>query len=61
MTVNLERRQIGEQFRVLDPARLPERPVGPDRLRVNVAGTSSGFALGLVFIGRRRRSETIHR
>jgi len=58
-SVSLEQRQIGEQFNILDPARLPKRPVGPDRLRVNVAGTSAGFALGLVFLGFRRRSETI--
>lgn len=27
MVANLERRQIGEQFKVIEPARLPERPV----------------------------------
>ena len=26
IAANLERRQIGEQFRILDPARVPERP-----------------------------------
>jgi succinoglycan biosynthesis transport protein ExoP len=57
--VNIERRQIGEQLNILDPARIPKRPVGPDRLRVNVAGTSAGFALGLIFLGFRRRSETV--
>ena len=31
MSVNLERRQIGEQFRILDPARLPEKPYSPNR------------------------------
>jgi polysaccharide chain length determinant protein (PEP-CTERM system associated) len=31
ISANLERRQIGEQFKVLDPARMPERPASPDR------------------------------
>ena len=26
LAANLERRQIGEQFRILDPASLPQRP-----------------------------------
>ena len=30
LAANLERRQIGEQFKLLDPARLPERPIAPD-------------------------------
>ena len=31
IAANLERRQIGEQFKILDPARMPERPFSPDR------------------------------
>jgi polysaccharide chain length determinant protein (PEP-CTERM system associated) len=31
VSANLERRQIGEQFRILDPARLPEKPTSPNR------------------------------
>ena len=38
IAVNLERRQIGEQFRVIDGARLPERPISPDRVRFNLHG-----------------------
>ena len=45
---NLERRQIGEQFRILDPARLPEVPIGPSQAGVNLAGTAMGLAFGLV-------------
>ena len=33
ISANLERRQIGEQFRILDPARLPSRPFTPNRPR----------------------------
>ena len=31
MAANLESRQIGEQFRILDPARVPQRPFSPNR------------------------------
>jgi hypothetical protein len=47
IAVNLERRQIGEQFRILDGARLPERPVSPNRLRINMMGLFGGLAIGL--------------
>ena len=51
-----ERRQIGEQFRLLEPARLPERPVGPSRLAVNATGALAGLGLGLVLVATRGRS-----
>jgi polysaccharide chain length determinant protein (PEP-CTERM system associated) len=44
IAANLERQQVGEQFKILDPARLPERPFSPNRLRLDLIG----FALGLV-------------
>ena len=47
LAVNLETRQIGEQFRILDPARVPARPFSPNRLRLNAIGTALGLALGL--------------
>jgi uncharacterized protein involved in exopolysaccharide biosynthesis len=51
IAVNLERRQIGEQFKVLDGARLPERPISPDRTRINLMGLLGGLAFGLVLAG----------
>jgi capsular polysaccharide biosynthesis protein len=48
IAANLERRNIGEQFKVLDPARVPERPFSPNRLVINVAGAGAGLALGLL-------------
>jgi uncharacterized protein involved in exopolysaccharide biosynthesis len=57
LVANLERRQIGERFRIIDPPRLPERPVGPSRIAVNVAGTLAGLGLGLVVVGVRGRSK----
>ena len=51
IAANLERRRSGVQFKVIDPARLPERPVGPSRLSVSVIGGFAGLGLGLVFVG----------
>jgi polysaccharide chain length determinant protein (PEP-CTERM system associated) len=47
VAVQLERRQIGEQFRVLDPARLPIRPTGIKRVQVNGLGALGGLFLGI--------------
>ena len=44
---NLEERQVGQQFRIVDPARAPERPSSPDRLRMNMMGLLAGLGLGL--------------
>lgn len=48
---NMERRQIGEQFRVLEGTRLPKQPMGPSRLAVNVTGGFAGLGLGLGLAG----------
>jgi polysaccharide chain length determinant protein (PEP-CTERM system associated) len=45
--VELERKQQGEQFRVLDPANLPERPSFPNRPLFAAGGLGAGLALGL--------------
>ena len=44
LAANLERRSIGEQFRVLDPARVPETPFSPNLLVITGArrGERSG-------------------
>src|SRR5262249_40146958 len=51
IAANLERRNIGEQFRVLEPARVPQRPVSPDRRLIELSGTGGGLALGLLILG----------
>ena len=53
---SLERSAAGFQFRVTEPARLPEHPEGPSKLGVNTAGTLAGFGLGLLFVAMRGRS-----
>jgi uncharacterized protein involved in exopolysaccharide biosynthesis len=52
LAANLERRQIGETFKVLDPASLPERPYNQNkRLTALAGGAIGGLVLGLAFIG----------
>jgi len=50
LSANLERRQIGEQFKLLDAARLPEKPFSPNRIRLTSMGMAAGLALGLLVI-----------
>ena len=50
LAANLETRQIGETFRLLDPAQVPERPYSPNRLKLNAAGLGAGLAFGTALI-----------
>jgi polysaccharide chain length determinant protein (PEP-CTERM system associated) len=43
---NLERRQKGEQFKIIDPARIPEKPYRPDIPRTLLIGLFLGFFTG---------------
>jgi polysaccharide chain length determinant protein (PEP-CTERM system associated) len=45
---NLERRQVGEQFKILDPPRQPERPFWPNRKLLNLGGAVGGLMLGIL-------------
>jgi polysaccharide chain length determinant protein (PEP-CTERM system associated) len=47
MAQTLEESQVGEQFRIVDSARLPQLPTSPDRARLNLLGIFAGFGLGL--------------
>jgi polysaccharide chain length determinant protein (PEP-CTERM system associated) len=48
---DLERRQVSEQFRILDPPRFPERPYGPNRLGIVALAAMCGLLCGLAFAG----------
>jgi len=51
MAANLERRQIGEQFRILDPASMPEKPFNlVQRLGITMAGAGAGLLIGLLLV-----------
>lgn len=43
---NLEKRQKGEQFRILDPADLPKTPFKPDKFRIILMGIAAGLGAG---------------
>lgn len=47
ISANLEKRYVGEQFKVLDPARVPDRPFSPNRARANGLGALLGLMIGL--------------
>ena len=51
MAASLEQRQIGEQFRILDPPRVPLKPQSPNRMRINALATLAGLGLGLLLVG----------
>jgi polysaccharide chain length determinant protein (PEP-CTERM system associated) len=50
IAANLERRQAGEQFSLLDPARMPEKPSSPNRPQINGFGMAAGLGLGIGLI-----------
>jgi protein tyrosine kinase modulator len=47
LATNLEKRQQGEQFRIIDPANLPLKPSEPNRLEIVVIGWALGLFVGL--------------
>jgi len=44
----LEIRQKGEKFSILDPGQVPEKPSSPNRMLINTTGSLAGLALGLL-------------
>ena len=53
IAVNMERKQKGEQFRVLDRARLPNRPVEPNMqmlFLMTIAAGPLGIGGGIIFL-----------
>jgi polysaccharide chain length determinant protein (PEP-CTERM system associated) len=50
MTADLEQRQKGETFRIIETAAPPEAPIGPNRLRLILFGLAVGLALSAVAV-----------
>ncbi len=46
IAVNMEKKQKGEQFRILDYARLPEKPISPDMKKIFLLSIAAGLGLG---------------
>jgi len=64
---NLEKKQKGEQFRILDPANIPQKPYKPNRPRIILLGCllSGGLGIGLILFKEfmrpsYRRAEDLH-
>ena len=47
MAENLEQKQQGEQFKILDPARLPEKPIRPKVEQILLMGIAIGLFAGI--------------
>jgi protein tyrosine kinase modulator len=47
LATSLAQRQQGEQFRVLDPPSLPEKPAAPNHLPLSLAGLVAGGIIGV--------------
>jgi len=52
ISVNMEKKQKGEQFRIIDPAVLPQKPISPDmrKLFILVLGAGLGVGCGLILL-----------
>jgi polysaccharide chain length determinant protein (PEP-CTERM system associated) len=46
MAVSIQKKNKGEQFRVIDYAKLPEKPVSPDMRRLFLIFTAAGLGIG---------------
>jgi uncharacterized protein involved in exopolysaccharide biosynthesis len=51
VAANMERRQVTEQFRIVDPPRVPERPLNPGRVRTTVMGAAAGLMVAALLVG----------
>jgi polysaccharide chain length determinant protein (PEP-CTERM system associated) len=52
IAVNMEKKQKGEQFRILDSAKLPEKPVSPNMNKLFFLSLAAGLSIGagLIFL-----------
>lgn len=63
LATNLEKRQQGQQFRLLDPPSLPQKAYSPNRLQFSLIGLGVGLLLGvgcialMELVDKRVRSE----
>jgi succinoglycan biosynthesis transport protein ExoP len=61
LATNLEKRQQGEQFRIIDPPNLPVKPSEPNRLEILAIGWALGLCVGLGVVALLEMTdETIH-
>jgi len=51
LSTSLEKRQQGEQFRIIDAPNLPTKPYWPNRLQLSLFGLAAGAVLGMAGTG----------
>lgn len=61
MATNLEKRQEGEQFRLMDAPDLPLKPTFPNRMKFGMAGLGAGLAFGVGLGWLREKSQNFLR
>jgi polysaccharide chain length determinant protein (PEP-CTERM system associated) len=61
IAVSMEKKQKGEQFRVIDPAKVPTKPVKPDLGRIALLILALGLGLGGAFGYGREMMDTSYR
>jgi len=49
LATSLQRNQQGEQFRIIDPPSMPDKPSFPDRFKFSLAGLAIGLILAVAF------------
>lgn len=60
MAADMEKRQKAERFTILDPARIAEKPVEPNRPLLGVLGSLAGLLLGLAIgLGNELRKDVV--
>ncbi len=61
LATNLEKRQQGEQFRILDPPSLPTKPYWPDRFNFDLFGLVAGLIVGsAAVVGAEAVDDRVH-
>jgi uncharacterized protein involved in exopolysaccharide biosynthesis len=48
LATNLEKRQQGERFNIIDPPSLPVKPISPDHVKISLGGLLAGIIVGMV-------------
>ena len=51
IAADLEERQVGQVFRIIETAVPGDRPTSPDRVRLNIIGALTGLGIGLALAG----------
>jgi len=57
LATNLEKRQEGEHFQILDPPSLPTKPFSPNHFKLAYIGLFAGFVLGAAGVATKEMTD----